>query len=333
MTILAAEVKFYHPEERSDVSTNGGRMTATESVSNTSGNLFPDVPQAERIAGSEKFRKLFLKIASAGDETLYNTLLFANQTTPGDDLVTMFLATSGATDTQDDITGTEDHFGTGKLNASATAGATSITVLVEDDSIDRIFREDDVIRITDKQTLEDSGNEEFFTVDSLSYVGNVATIGLSDPLANNYSNTDTYVGSGLSLGDIVGEYDTFVVTSGAGDYNDVTNPIVVNSIGGVEQDWTLTFTSATNFNIVGDTLGSVGSGTVGAGASPSNPDFSEPYFTLASGGFSGTFATSDTITFTTHAAARGVWFKRTVPAGADAIASNTLELIVNGENV
>ena len=331
MTIVAAEVKKYRSAEVSDAITNGGLMSNNEMISNVSENVFPDVPQSERVAGSTKFRKSFVKVENDNDETLFNTRLFLNRTSPGDDIVTIFAGTQS--DTQNDITGSEDHYGAGQLNADVLAGVTSIDVLVEDDSIDRIFRVGDVIRITDKETIASGGNEEFRLIDSVSYVVDLATIGFLDPLANGYTAANTYVGSGLDVGNIVGTFDTFVVTSGGGAFDEIGQPIVVDSIGGVQDAWTLTFTSSTAYDAVGAVTGAVGSGTVASDFSPNNPAFAKPYFTVPSAGFSGTFAASDTITFNTSPAAAPVWWKRTVPASATAIAGNFVDLVINGENV
>lgn len=334
MTILASEVKFYQPDERSDASTNGGRMTSVESVSNTDGNLFPDVPQSERIAGSTKFRKQFTKVASAGNEILFNTYQFFNQYTPGDDLISFFQTAAPEDDTQADILGSEDHYGCGKLNATVLAGVNAFDVLVEDASVDTIFRDGDTIRITDKQSLAGGGNEEIHVIDTVTFLANVASITIVGVLASGYSDTDTFVSSGLPVGDIGGTFDSFVVTSaGSGTYDEILNPVIVDSIGGVEDDWTLTFTSPTAFDIVGALEGAVGSGSVSGGASPDNTDFTAPYFTLASAGFGGVWAASDTITFSTHAASTGIWYKRTVPAGAASLSGDFVEHIIKGENV
>lgn len=333
MTILAAEVKLYQAAEVSDDPTNGGLMGIIESVSNVSENIFPDVPQSERIAGSTKFRKMFVKVENPADETLFNTLIFLNQVTPGDDVITIFTTADPQVDTQTDILGSENHFGSGSLNATVLAAVTSIDVLVEDDTIDTVFRVGDTFRISDKATLGGPGNTEFKLIDTVGYVANLATITFLDPLANGYSSSDTFVGSGLPVGDIVGAFDSFVVTSSAGLYDEIGNPVVVDSEGGTNEAWTLTFTSATAYDAVGSVSGAVGSGTVSSDFSPNNPDFSQPYFTLASAGFSGTYVTSDTITFNTVPSAEAVWYKRTVPAGANAIAGNFIDTIINGENV
>jgi len=331
MTILAAEVKFYKSAEVSDAITNGGLMSAIQSVSNVSENVFPSVPLAERTAGSTKYRKLFAKIASVSNETLQNSKIYLTQPSPGDDVVTIFAATQ--TDVQDDITGSEDHFGSGSLNASVLAGVTSIDVLVEDDSLDRIFRIGETIRISDQATVGGAGNEEYRELTGVSYVGDVASLSFASGLANPYDSSDSYVSSGVDAGNIVGSFDGFVVTSSAGAYDDSGSPVAVDSIAGIEDTITLTFTSATAFTAVGANAGALGSGTLGSDFSPNNADFGEPYFTLLSAGFSGTFAASDTIVFNTHPASFGIWYKRTVPSGAAALSGNTVRTMVYGENV
>jgi hypothetical protein len=332
MTVLAAEVKWYKSATVSDAAGNGGRMSAVQSVSSVAQNVFPDVPQSERTAGSTKYRKLFVKVASAANEALQNSRLYLHRYTPGDDLIQFFLGTQ--TDTQGDISG-PTLYGTGKLNATVLAGVTSIDVLVENWSAGTIFRNGDTIRITDKTTPGGAGNEEIHVINGAPGVsGNIITLTLTTALANGYNSASTYIGSGLSLGSIVGSFDTWVETTGAGTYAEATpGNVVVDSVGGIEQNWTITFTSATAFNVSGNTVGALASGVIGSNYAPNNPDFSEPYFTILSAGWGGTWATNDTITFTTHPAAKGVWFKRVVPAGAGALASNFVDQVVIGESV
>ena len=104
-----------------------------------------------------------------------------------------------------------------------------------------------------------------------------------------------------------------------------------NTIGTVEQTWTLTFTDATNYTVVGDTLGSVGSGTTAADFAPSNPAVSKPYFTLESAGWGGTWAAAQTIVFQTHPNAIPIWETRVVPAGAGSQAGNGITAVFEGE--
>jgi len=333
MAILAGEIKVYNPAANNDTSTNGGRLTGTAKTSGASGNIFPDVSQAERTAGSVKHRKAFIKVDNSANETLFNTIVFMHKPTPADDYAVMFAATQ--TDQQGDILGSEQIYGVGNLNATVLSAVTQIAVQVEDAALVGMFQPGMNVRITDKPSALGAGNEEYLVINTIdSVVSDVVTMTFTTALANGYSSANTFVASGISVGDLVGSYTSFVVTSGlSGTYDDTGNPVIVDSIAGVEQNWTLTFTSATAFNCTGDTLGSLGSGTVSGDFAPNNTDFSRPYFTLASAGFGGTYQAGDTITFTTSPAAAGLWFKRTVPAGAAALSSNGFSLLINGENV
>ena len=129
--------------------------------------------------------------------------------------------------------------------------------------------------------------------------------------------------------------DNWGESSTSGTYDETTNPPIVDHIGSVEQTWTITFSDATNFSCSGDTLGSVGSGSIGGGDfAPNNTDFSKPYFTLTDGTppWGGTWAASETITFKTHPAAAAIWEKRTVPAGADSLSGNKVVVAISGES-
>lgn len=325
MTVLDSEVKFYKSATVSDGAANGGRMGIIESVSAVAQNVFPDVPEAERVAGSVKYRKLFIKVENPNDEALLNTFLFFDTITPADDAQRFFPGTQ--VDTQNDISA-PTLFGVGTLQATVLAGVNTIVVTVEDWSAGDIFADGDTIRIAD------GTNEEIHTINGApSPAGNDITLTLDNNLANGYNSSNTSISSGIDIGTLQADFDTWVETTGAGTYDEATpGNVVVDAVGGVEQDWTLTFTSPTNFDLVGDTLGAVGSGTIAGNFAPNNPDFTAPYVTLLSAGWGGTWAASDTITFTTHPAAFGIWYERTVPAGAAAISSNTIQNVVIGES-
>jgi len=326
MTVLTSEIKFYRSAVVSDSPANGGRLGIAEAVSAVSQAVFPDVPESERTAGSVKYRKLFIKVENPNDEAFLNVFLFLDKVTPADDEMRFFVGTQ--TDTQNDISG-PTLYGVGDLNATVLAGVNSIAVLVEDWSAGVIFRNGDTIRISD------GTNEEIHTINGAPGVaGNIITLTLTNNLANGYNSANTSISSGLNIGTIQADFDTWVETAaGSGTYAEGTpGNVVVDAIGGIEQDWTITFTSATNYNLTGNTLGAVGSGTVGGNFAPNNPDFSAPYFTILSAGWGGTWQTGDTITFTTHPAAQPVWYERTVPAGAAALASNFIDSVVIGES-
>jgi len=332
MSILSSEMIWRQPQERSDAGSNGGRLTAVESVTGVKNNIWPDVPQSERTAGSTKYRKVFIHIANDDDLTLIRSRVFIETFTPGDDSVTIFPGTQ--TDTESSITGSEQQYGCGDLNADVLAAVTAVDVMTEDSALD-YFKDGMLVRISDKDDVDDAtGNEEYVTLTAdATYVGDVATLAFTPALANAYAAADTRVSSVMEEGDIAAAYGSFVVTTaGDGDYDDTTYPILVDHISGIEQSWTLTFTSSTAFDLVGDTLGAVGSGNTSSTLQPNNADYSKPYFTMDAAGYSGTYASGDTITFTTSPCAIPVWYKRIVPAGASSLSGDSVIVGIDGES-
>jgi hypothetical protein len=336
MSIVASEIVWRTSVEMSDAGTNGGKMTATAIANAVKNNLWPDVPQSERTAGSLKYRKAHIHIANDADLTLVQARVFVETATPGDDSVVIFAGTH--TNTQSSITGSERKYGGGQLNTNATASDTSIEVAVDTASDESaaslaLFQNGDLIRISDKTSVDDVGGaEEYATISGVpSYGGNVVTIPLASGIQNSYSSANTRVSSVYEVGDVAASYVSFAVTSAGGTYDDTTYPMAVDHIGGVEANWSLTFTNATTFNIFKDAV-NIGSGNVSADVQPTNTDFSKPYFVLDSAGFGGTFQAGDTITFTTHPASIPLWYRRKVPAGASSLSGNKVIIGVDGQS-
>lgn len=333
MPITTSDIKWYRSVVANDLVSNGGRMSNVQAISAAAGNIFPNATEAQRVTGiPSQFRKMFIKNDNADDLILYGALLHQDNVSPGDDSSCFWMGTQE--DTQNDITGAEEKYGSGYLNEGVLIGATSLDVYVEDPT-QIIFRDGDTVRISDKADPEGSGNEELLTIAGVpSIVGNIVTMELAVGVSYNFSMGVTKVASVLSLGDLKPSAGAVAVTAaGDGDYDDTASPLVLNNKGAVAQNWVLTFTSATAFNVEGDSLGIVGSGNVSGGASPNNPLSSTPYFELSSAGFSGTFEAGDTIEFSTTPAAAAIWFRRYVPPGAAAISSNIVTYVVDGESV
>lgn len=336
MTILAAELKAFYPATISDATGNGGRITANAITSAALQNVFPHVFAAERAAGSTKHRKLFLRAVNDADETLYAPSVRFHAPTPGADWCYFRVGTQR--NTQGDLTGSERKYGAGVLKTTVTAGGSTLVVYVEDASLTGIFQNGDTIRITDKATpTSTTGNEEELVISGAPSVsGTEVTITTTTTLTNGYTGGTlaapvTYVASVYKpVADLGCSVDNWVET-GAGTYDETTYPVITDNIGTVEQTWTLTFSDTTNYTVVGDTIGSVGSGTVGADFAPTNPAVSKPYFTLESAGWGGTWATGNTIVWQTHPNAIPIWETRVVPAGAGSMAGNGVTLVFEGE--
>lgn len=326
MPITRPDLKFFKSATVSDGGANGGRMSASEVVSGALANLFPPVEDAERVAGSIKYRKYFSKVHEDGSDTGYAARLFMERPTAGEDAYSIFPASQ--TDTQASITGDERRYAVGQLGANVDAGATEIEAAVEDGNTDT-FEVGDTCRVTDKATLDGAGNTEFREIEAVDVLtGDVVALTFTEPLENAYLASVTRVMAVYEPGNVVASLSDFVVTAaGDGDYDDAE--ISLNNRGTEEQTLTVTFTNATNFGVVSDIHGSLGTGTVGGGAAPNNPSWTKPYFTLAAGGFSGTFASGDTIVFKTHPAAVPMWARRVVPADSAVASSNTASVRIS----
>ena len=331
MSILTSELKFYKAATINDSASNGGRMSASTYTTGVVQNVFPNILSAERLAGSTKYRKIFCKVANDADETFYAPNLYFFAPTAGDDWVVFFAGTQ--TNTQGDLTGSERIYGAGTVATTVASGATSIVVNVESSTITGIIKAGDTLYITDKLTpTASTGNEETVVVNSINSVsGTQVTLTITTALINGYTAGST-VSSIYAVSDLACSVSNWVET-GAFTFNETTYPVLCDNIGTIEQTWTLTFTSSTVFTVSGNTVGSLASGNTTTNYSPSNPDFTKPYFTLNFAGWGGTPAAGNTLVFQTHPAAIPIWEKKVTPAGASSITGNNVYLIWSGETL
>jgi len=324
-TILANELKNYKSAVVSDAATNGGRMSGTNEITSAlKNNLWPDVDEDERAAGSTKYRKTFFKNANDADETFTGSKIHMTEVTSGDDIATIFEGTQS--DTQADISSPRE-YGVGTLKTNVLAGAASFVITAEDTGL-ALFATSDTV------WLSDGTNKEYHTNVTVGVSGADYTITLdgADVLLNNYLvATPTYGASVIDSGDIETSYDNWVETSGSGTYDETTYPPVSDNIGTVDDIWTITFSDATNYTCVGTSEGSVGSGAITGDFAPSNANFTKPFFTLRASGFGGTWAVGDTIVFQTHPAAIPIWQKRAIPIGATSVSNNDYTVRLKGE--
>ncbi|MBF0399687.1 MAG: hypothetical protein HQL90_02850 [Magnetococcales bacterium] len=209
MSIIASELKLYAATVANDTTANGGAISGTEIVSGIKNNIWPDVSQAERATGSVKYRKLFIKVENADSLALTNARIFIETPTPGDD--TVILMSGTPTDTQAEADDYTRFYGAGTLDADIIAEASTLAVNVENGNAAtgaNIFRDGDLIRVSDKATVDAvSGNTEFVRLASsggVSWSGNRATLTLASgvTLANAYIASATRVASVLEVASI-----------------------------------------------------------------------------------------------------------------------------------
>jgi hypothetical protein len=311
MAINLTDLALYQSASKSNVAANNGGRMSNSWVSGSLNEMFPAVPSGERVTGATHWRKMFFKVANDADEAMSDGVVYLYNYTNSTG-TRCALATGTQRGMQSTDITTPRLYGVGRVSGAVTGGVTtSLSVVCETGAgADLVFQNGDTI------VIDDGTNRDKLTINgAVSWVGDTATITLLAPPVSSYVDQSS-VSAAITAATIVGSADNWVETSGAGTYDEATYPILVDSIGGVEQTWTLTFTSASNFTIAGDTLGTVVSSNTFTNVSPTNTAFSKPYFTLYSAGWAGTWAAGNTIVFQTHPAALPFWMRRVVTAGA-----------------
>lgn len=324
MSILSGELHWYQSATVNDTTSNGGLESRTLLTSQTNG-WWPNVTESQLTNGATQYRKSFLRIDNANDETGYNLRVGLWKPTTGDDK--MYLLKGTHTDLQSAIaTPPQTLYGAGTLNQSVISGASSIDVLVEDGTA-IIFRSGDTIRISDQTTVGGTGNAEFHVVSGTPSVnGNVVTVSLVGTLANGYNATNTYVSSLIEEDEVVGTASAKVVTSTLGTF-DLT-AVTVDSLGSIYQTVTLTFTSATAFTATSDAATfATATGSILTTYAPTHVAAGAVYFSIPAAAFGGTFAQGDTVQFKTTPPSLPIWEKRVVPSGASAFALQSVTIM------
>ena len=317
MAVQTNDIKIYKSTIVSDTSSNGGVIGSTL-VTSTKHSLFPPVTSAELISGLTRYRKIFFRNENTEDfpandfKSLISTL-----STSGD----YYRIKAGTnTDTQGTASGYASWAGAGTLATNANASDSSI--VVDYDTSNGVYA-GSVIQISD------GVNSEVHTVLSVVWDVNEATITLDGTtLANSYLvATPTVISTIIDLGSLQTSTGSWSETSASGTYNEITYPITTYNKGTVTDTWTVTFSSATVFSVSGASVGSVGTGNIAIDFKPING--LSWYFLLESAGFGGTWASGDTITFTTTHASKSLWLKEVIPAGTSAYTGNTMKLGYN----
>lgn len=99
-------------------------------------------------------------------------------------------------------------------------------------------------------------------------------------------------------------------------YNETDYPLLVNNADAITERWAIRFTSATQFEVIGETVGIIASGNTTADVAPINPRTQLPYFTLRRQGWGIGWATNNVVRFNTIGGLAPVWMVRTTLPGA-----------------
>jgi hypothetical protein len=174
-------------------------------------------------------------------------------------------------------------------------------------------------------------------------------ISVASGITHDYPANTTFVSSALLMSDMGSRYYSFFsqatwtgnwLDSREGNnttaqYNEVNYPVLLRNDGAIEERWALIFTSATAFDIVGETVGQIGSGVTdgapGTYVAPTNPQSGQPYFSIATDGFGGGWATGNVIRFNTESANFPVWFARTTLPGPEVEPTDEFTVQIRGD--
>lgn len=167
---------------------------------------------------------------------------------------------------------------------------------------------------------------------------------LGAALTHGYTAGQSVCSSALILGDAQARYaslfaqNTFTgvwsdaligsAPTGGAQYNDALWPVEVKNADAITQRWRINFTSATAYQVVGETMGVIATGTTAADCAPINPATGLPYFTLRAAGFGAGWATGNQLRFNTLAAGGPVWMARTVLSGPASNADDRVRIDV-----
>lgn len=180
--------------------------------------------------------------------------------------------------------------------------------------------------LTTPLTIEDRV-EHMSVINDVQITGELSFI---SPSGHAFPADDTVVSSAKVWGDINSRYYNFftqktwygdyrdnrVGDDTTANYNEVDNPIEIANNGSVTERWVIKFKSSTSFDVIGETLGLIYSGTTSVDVAPNNPNTGNPYFIMRAAGFGGGWASGNCIRFDTDGCLAPVWIARTVLSGA-----------------
>ncbi|MBK7186387.1 MAG: hypothetical protein IPH85_10805 [Ignavibacteria bacterium] len=150
---------------------------------------------------------------------------------------------------------------------------------------------------------------------------------LAAPLSRAY-DVNSYVSSALLFGDMNGRvtnlfdllsFSAWSDTAGTGataQFNNIDYPVEVLNNGAVTERWRINFTSTTAFQVIGENLGVIATGSTSVDCSPVNQLTGQPYFVVRAAGWGAGWSAGNQLRFNTISAAAPIWIARTVLPGA-----------------
>lgn len=325
MPIAANHVQFFKAQINNDTPDNGGLISTEVIADGVKNNIFPDASKNERLNGSTKYRKVFLGLRNPDNTAAIDVKMFVLRPTQAQDAVLM--VETDYNNDQDRIDAGDRRWGAGKLVADALVGETSLTVTPEQ-SIYDVYQVGDTIAVTTRNESNPTALVDYYLINAVVADGVNKIITLNRGLDNTMP-AGAVVSSCVFSSTLTAQFYQYD-TQGTFD----TTKVVLNNAGTVDEDWGIKFTSPTEFTLARDSRGetTIATGSISADFSYINPETNQPYFTLPTTFFNGTYVAGNYFAFSTYAANLPIFLERIIPAGTDYAAGNSVLLAVELES-
>lgn len=175
-------------------------------------------------------------------------------------------------------------------------------------------------------------------------------IELNTGLSHDFPAGETMISTALRLGEANGSLDlqarvenlfdqqtwgnvwsnSLIGSAAPGSYNDVDYPIVVTNADAITERWAIRFTSATAFEVIGETVGVIANGNTTTDCAPINARTGQPYFRIRREGWGSGWATNNAVRFNTVGGLAPLWMVRTTLPGAAETTMDSTRLQVIG---
>lgn len=186
-------------------------------------------------------------------------------------------------------------------------------------------------------------------IESMAVLGEVnidGSIELLTAVGHDFPKENSFVSSAVLTGDLQarvwslfsqkleqgGFHDTRQGEDSTAKFDDLNYPILISNQSAVKERWKILFLSPTEFQLIGEELGVVGTGTTINDFAPVNPKTNGPYFTIKKDGWGDGWIGSNIVRFNTEAAAAPVWAVRTVLPSSDPVQDGVISIEFRGDS-
>ena len=185
-------------------------------------------------------------------------------------------------------------------------------------------------------------------VEDMAPVGAVDVSGkvsLTRALTQTYPAATSFLSTALVFGDLQARSfnqfeqasftdvwsDIAIGSTIVANYNEVISPIAVTNKGAIRERWLLLFTSSSEFRIIGQSVGQIGTGSINTTTAPINPATNVPYFTLYAAGWGTGWAVGNGMRHNTEACGAPIHLARTILQGPATLSSDAFTLAFRGD--